>query len=171
MAFVCSRCADQKVTGKLLCKQVLRNDLFKLINSFNRCKGCDGRENAVKFKTTIRKLPVHIFPQTVKHCKEMLRDKHLKKYINSYTLCFLKDLIYVYFTLLNNKDLKYLRKTTIYTYLKYRINTNMKSYLKKPPTIELEELAFRFFSDYFQQYLDKSDADYMIKMLKQIFDK
>lgn len=72
---------------------------------------------------------------------------------------------------LNNKDIKAFRKTTLYIDLKDRINTNIKIHYKKPQIIELEELAFRFFSDYFQQYLDKTDTDYMIKVLKQIFDK
>ena len=70
-----------------------------------------------------------------------------KKYINRFTLSFLKDFRYDSFVILNNKDLKVLRFTTRYIDLKYRINTNMKSCLKKPPIIELEELAFRFFSD------------------------
>ena len=171
MGFVCVRCADQKVTARLLGQQVLHNEVGFLISPFTRCKGCDGRENAVKFKTTMKKLPDDRFPRSVQLAKEMQRDKHLKKYINRFTLSFLEDLRYEALVFLNNKDLKVLRKTTRYIDLKYRINTNMKSCLKKPPIIELEELAFRFFSDYFQQYLDKTDTDYMIKILKQIFDK
>ena len=171
MGFVCEWCAEQNVTTRLLGQQVLHKEVGVLISSFTRCKGCDGRENAVRFKTTMKKLPVNSFPRTVQLMKEMLRDKSLKKYINRYTLCFLKDLRYDAFVIQNNKELKVLRKTTRYIFLKDAIDTNMKSYLKKPPTIELEEVAVRFFSDYFQQYLDKIDSDYMIKFLKQIFDK
>ena len=171
MGFVCERCAEQNVTTRLLGRQVLHNEIGVLISPFTRCRGCDGRENAVRFKTTMKKLPAFSFPRTVQHCKEMLRDKPLKKYINRYTLSFLTDLKYDAFVIQNNKELKVLIKTTRYIDLEYRINTNMKSYLKKPPTLELEEVAVRFFSDYFQQYLDKIDSDYMIKFLKQIFDK
>lgn len=79
MGFVCVRCADQKVTTKLLGKQVLNTDVGNLISSFTRCKGCDGQENAVKFKTTMKKLPAFSFPWSVQLAKKMLRDKHLKK--------------------------------------------------------------------------------------------
>ena len=119
----------------------------------------------------MKKLPDDSFPQTVQLTKEMIRDKPLKKYINRYTFCFLQHFRYDFFVIKNNKELKVLRKTTPYILLKDALDTNMKTYLKKPPKIELEEVAVRFFSDYFQQYLDKIDSDYMIKMLKQIFDK
>ena len=171
MGFVCERCAEQKVTARLLGQQVLHKEIGVLISPFTKCKGCDGRENAVRVKTTMKKLPDNSFPSSVQLTKEMLRDKSLKKYINRYTFSFLRHLRYEYLPILNNKELKVLRKTTRYIFLKDALDTNMKTYLKKPPKIEFEEVTVRFFSDYFQQYLDKIDSDYMIKMLKQIFDK
>ena len=41
MSCRCQGCTDQKITAKLLCDQVLRKDLFDLVNSFNRCEKCD----------------------------------------------------------------------------------------------------------------------------------
>ena len=38
MASVCSRCLSQKITTKLLCKQVSNDDVFDVMNSLNRCQ-------------------------------------------------------------------------------------------------------------------------------------
>ena len=46
----------------------------------------------------------------------------------------------------------------------------MEGKYKRPLSIKLEELAFRYFSDYFKPVLNKKeDTEYILKMLKQIF--
>ena len=56
MSCRCQGCTDQKNTIKLLCDQVLRKDLFDLVNSFNRCEKCDEKINMKMFRETISSL-------------------------------------------------------------------------------------------------------------------
>ena len=171
MAFVCPRCADQKVTGKLLCKQVLTSDVFKLINRFNRCERCDLKQDVKKFKMILRSLPAFSFPHLVELAKGMLRDKKLKKYINRFTLMYLKWFKYDIFIFLDEFDITRFKKRVSYQSIKDKTMTNINRYYKKPQIIDLEELVFRFYSDYFKQHFDKNETDFMIKMLKRIFEK
>ena len=171
MVVLCPLCADQKVTGKLLCNQALQPDAFNLINSFNRCEWCDLKRDIKKFKAIFKKLPAFSFPHSVELAKGMLRDKPLKKYVNRFTLMFLKIFKHYFFMFLDEYDITRFKKTIYYNDLKDRTTTNIKRNHKKPQIMNLEELVFRFFEDYFKQHLDKKETDFMIKMLRQIFEK
>ena len=75
-----------------------------------------------------------------------------------------------YLRYLNIKNIKDFKRTTFYRDIKDRIYTNMKRKYKKPFPIQLDELAIRFFSDYFKRGLDNNEeVEYMVKMLRQIF--
>ena len=75
----CDRCITQSVSIKLLCNQALPDEIFKNIDCYNRCMGCDGRERAVKFKTIMGKISPYAFPESVSIAKRQVGDKSLKK--------------------------------------------------------------------------------------------
>ena len=131
--------------------------------------GCDGRERAVKFKTIMGKISPYAFPESVSIAKRQVGDKSLKKYLNCSSFAYL-DLVVRYLRYLNIKNIKDFKRTTFYRDIKDRIYTNMKRKYKKPFPIQLDELAIRFFSDYFKRGLDNNEeVEYMVKMLRQIF--
>ena len=88
MAFVCSRCADQKVTSKLLCNQALQEDAFNLINSFNRCEWCDDIVNTRLFRETFNSTTWLILHHRrgLQSIKTEINDKNINKYIHKYSM-------------------------------------------------------------------------------------
>ena len=165
----CDRCLDQTVSGKLLCKKYFPDDIFKNIDAYNRCLGCDGRARAVKFKTIMGKISPYAFPHSVSIAKRQVKDRTLTKYLNCSSFAYL-SLVVGCLKYLNNNDIKDFRRSVYYRDIADRIYTNMKIKYKKPFPIQLEELAIRFFSDYFKRELSNNEeVEYMVKMLKQIF--
>ena len=92
MAFVCSRCADQKVTSKLLCNQALQEDAFNLINSFNRCEWCDDLVNTRLFRETFNSTTWLILHhrRRLQSIKTEINDKNINKYINKHAMGYLR---------------------------------------------------------------------------------
>ena len=81
----CDRCLDQSVSGKLLCTKYLRNDLFKTLDAYNRCLGCDFRDVLFKNGPELRDF------SSPRSLREALRETDLAKYINKYSAHYLHD--------------------------------------------------------------------------------
>ena len=92
MSCRCQGCTDQKNTIKLLCNQVLRNDLFDLVNSFNRCEKCDEKLNFKMFRETISSLHWGIlhFKRRMQNIKAEINDKNINKHINKHSMGYIR---------------------------------------------------------------------------------
>ena len=165
----CDRCLNQTVSIKLLCKQALRNDLFKSIASYSQYLIYSDREKVIKFQTIIKKIPV--LPCGVLEAKRTVEDKSLKKHLNFQTYDYLRmtmlSMKYIHIPINSINDISaFIRRDQSYD----DIYQTMRAIYKKPFTITIEELAIMFFSDYFKRYLnDKEELEYMIKMINRIF--
>ena len=164
----CDRCLDQSVSIKLLCKQVLPNDLFKTIASYSQYLIYSDREKAIRFQTIMKKIPV--LPCGVLEAKRAVGDKSLKKHLNFQTYCYLRsamlDMKYIHIPINSINDISAFRGDRSYD----DIYETMRAIYKKPFTITIEELAIMFFSDYFKRCLnEKDEVEFMIKMLNRIF--
>ena len=92
MSCRCQGCTDQKHTIKLLCDQVLRKDLFDLVNSFNRCEKCDEKINMKMFRETISSLHWGIlhFKRRMQNIKAEINDKNINKHINKHSMGYIR---------------------------------------------------------------------------------
>ena len=168
----CDRCLDQIVSAKLLCKQVLPNDLFKTIAYYSQYLVYDDREKAIRFKTIIKKIPV--LPCGVLEAKRVVGDKSLKKYLNFETFFYLRmamlNMKYSDIDINDINDISAFRIDQGFANLFENIYETMRTRYKKPFTIKIEELAIMFFSDYFKRCLSNNEeVKFMIKMLNRIF--
>ena len=102
--------------------------------------------------------------------KKEIKDTKLKKYINKYTLYYIKSLKYDYLYHLNYRNVKDFRRHIRYNEEKDRWKQQIKIHNKTAPRdINFEDFAVKFFSDLFKQNLKKEDYDFMTKMLHKIF--
>ena len=169
----CERCLDQIMTIKLLGKKKLRNDLFKTIASYSQYLIYSDREKTIRFKTILDKIPV--LPCEVLVAKRVVEDKSLKKHINSDSFFYLRMALlrmkYLDITDIEDiNDISSFRRDPGFTGVFNDIYETMRTRYKKPFTIEIEELAIMFFSDYFKRCLnEKEEVEFMIKMLNRIF--
>ena len=88
----CPSCTDQKITAKLLCKKFLRNELFELVNSFNRCKKCDEKLNFKMFRETMNSLKWGVlhFNRRMQNIKAEINDKNINKHINKHSKGYIR---------------------------------------------------------------------------------
>ena len=164
----CDRCLDQIVSTKLLCKQVLPNDLFKTIAYYSQYLVYSDREKAIKFQTIIKKIPV--LPWGVLEAKRAVGNKSLKQHLNFQTYDYLRmamlSMKYIHTPINSINDISAFRGNRSYD----DIYETMRAIYKKPFTITIEELAIMFFSDYFKRWLNENEeVEFMIKMLNRIF--
>ena len=88
----CQGCTDQQNTIKLLCDQVLRKDLFDLVNSFNRCEKCDENINMKMFRETFNSVYWSIlhYNRRMQKIKEEINDKNINKHINKESMGYIR---------------------------------------------------------------------------------
>ena len=88
----CQGCTDQQNTIKLLCEQVLRKDLFDLVNSFNRCEKCDEKNNMKMFRETFNSVYWSIlhYNRRMQKIKEEINDKNINKHINKHSMGYIR---------------------------------------------------------------------------------
>ena len=88
----CQGCTDQQNTIKLLCEQVLRKDLFDLVNSFNRCEKCDEKIKMEEFKNTFNSVYWSIlhYNRRMQKIKEEINDKSINKHINKESMGYIR---------------------------------------------------------------------------------
>ena len=166
MAFVCSRCADQKVTSKILCNQVLQEDVFNLINSFNRCEWCDDIVNTRLFKESYNSTTWFILhhARTLQSIKTEINDKNINKYINKHAMGYLR---YVGHCLsFGHKPLDRYKNETEQQILKMIQKRKNRKY--GDDDIDLKRLSYYFFSNMFLKKFDNEKAQFMIKILFKI---
>ena len=166
MAFVCSRCTDQKVTGKLLCNQVLQEDAFNLINSFNRCEWCDDVVNDRLFRETYNSTTWFILhpSRTLQSIKTEINDKNIGKHINKHSMSFLR---YVGHSLsYGHTALDRYRDEAEYQISKMIQKRKNRKYGDED--INLKMLSYDFFSKMFLKKFDNEKAQFMIRRLFKI---
>ena len=166
MAFVCSRCADQKVTGKLLCNQVLQKDSFNLINSFNRCEWCDDVVNDLMFRETYNSTSWFIlhYRRGLQSIKTEINDKNINKNINKVSMGYLR---YVGHCLsYGHKPLDRYRYEAEYKILNMIRKRKNRKYGDE--NINLKMLSYDFFSNMFLKKFDNEKAQFMIRRLFKI---
>ena len=166
MTVVCPRCADQKVTSKLLCKQVLRNDMFNLINSFNGCKRCEDIANQLRFIETFNSEPWLIlhYSRTIYSVQNHILNRNINHRINKHSMGYLR---YV------GHCLSY-GHTPLDRY-RYECEARVKEMIRKrkrrrdgDENIDLKRLSLDFFSRLFLKRFDNETAQFMIKTLIEI---
>ena len=92
MSCRCPRCSDQKTTAKLLCNQVLGDDVFNLINSFNRCENCDEKNNMKIFRESFNSVCWNIlhYNRRMQNIKAEINDKNINKNINKHSRGYIR---------------------------------------------------------------------------------
>ena len=166
MAVVCPQCVDQKVTGKLLCKQVLRNDIYNLISIYNGCSRCDYLRNIRLFIDTYNSVTwLILHPRwNIYSVKNHILNKNINDHINKHSMNYLR---YV------GHSLSYGHKPL--DRYRYEYEARVKEMIRKrkrrrdgDENIDLKRLSLDFFSKLFLKRFDIPKAQFMIKTLIEI---
>ena len=133
---------------------------------------CDNKTDIALFESIIRKLSLSYymwFPHSVEVAKKAIQDPKLKKYINRYTLYYLKSLRYNYLFHLNYRNIKDFKRQVRYIDYKDWLRQNIERHNRTaPPNIDFEDFAVKFFSDLFKQKLKEEDYKVITKILHKI---
>ena len=167
MTVVCPRCADQKVTSKLLCKRVLRNDMFNLINSFNGCKRCEDIANQLRFIETFNSEPWLILHnrRTLPSIKNEIINGHVTMYLNKHSMRYIR---YVGHCLsYGHKPLDRYQTETEQKIIE-EVLKRKRRLIGEEKGMDVKDVAYRFFKTLFIKRFDNEKTQFMIDILYKI---